>query len=151
MANPNEPANKNHPDRAFVEKVAREEAAAAAAGLDAVLHMSRAGNATSARHHKAFRRIIRETGCSVEGLAEVWGCYAESIKHALRTDPTPPTLFQAQAADQQTENFHDRLRWAHGNEHAARIIAGKDPKTNADLAAWKRLGGSLGQIEGRGN
>lgn len=33
-----------------------------------------------------------------------------------------------------------RLAWLYGAERAARIIEGRDPKTEADLAAWRRLG-----------
>lgn len=35
--------------------------------------------------------------------------------------------------------LEDRLRWAHGAERAEKIIAGHDEKSNADIAAWKRL------------
>jgi hypothetical protein len=35
-----------------------------------------------------------------------------------------------------------RLGWCHGPERAAAIIEGRDPATEADLAAWRTLGQS---------
>lgn len=35
--------------------------------------------------------------------------------------------------------LEDRLCWAHEPSRAAHILAGLDERTNADLAAWKRL------------
>ncbi len=34
----------------------------------------------------------------------------------------------------------ERLRWQYGVDRAARIVTGNDPATQADLAAWRRLG-----------
>lgn len=104
----------------------------------------------------AIRRILLETKCSQAGLSAVWGISVQVIRDALaevdakRAYTRPKTLQQAKKIDEAVERLHERLRWAHGDARAAQIVAGQDPKTNADLAAWKRLGGSLGQVEGRG-
>lgn len=37
-----------------------------------------------------------------------------------------------------------RLSWAHGEERALRIIAGKDVETNDDIQAWHGLGAAHG-------
>lgn len=34
----------------------------------------------------------------------------------------------------------DRLAWRHGADHADRVHAGKDPRTQSDLKAWRELG-----------
>lgn len=85
MSNPNPPANKNQPDRATVERIVLEESAAACAHRMEVLSMARLPNAIKARR-AAFTRILRETGCSVEGLAQVWGCWPGSITAAIGAD-----------------------------------------------------------------
>lgn len=40
-----------------------------------------------------------------------------------------------------TDETWRNLVQCYGLEHAFQIIDGKDAKTNADIAAWKRLGG----------
>jgi hypothetical protein len=127
VTNHNSPSNKNRPERALVERVAKEEALAAHIAPLAVLGMSRDGRAVRARR-LAWRRILRETGCSIMGLAEIWGCYDNSIRVAL-----PSGLYDRGTAE--------RLKWRYGRARAAQIIAGKDPWTRADLAAWARVGG----------
>lgn len=83
---------------------------------------------------RAWRRIITTTGCSKTGLARVWGCEPHSIHYALGQAPPQPGIYVI--------NTTARLRWAHGDARAAKIIAGKDPATNADIAAWNALGSS---------
>lgn len=75
-------AHARHPDRAVVELVA--SAVAAERGVDAVaiLAMSRDADAISARR-ETYRRIIDQTGCSMQGLAKVWGCDHQSVRRAL--------------------------------------------------------------------
>jgi hypothetical protein len=46
---------------------------------------------------------------------------------------------ESRSADWQSYT-HIRLAWAHGPERAAAIIEGRDPQTEADLAAWRSLG-----------
>lgn len=43
------------------------------------------------------------------------------------------------AADEQKE-VYARLRWAHSDERALAIISGCDPRTEADIKAWRELG-----------
>jgi len=45
-----------------------------------------------------------------------------------------------QAAAAATAEHVSRLAWAHGNDRAAAIIAGRDPETEADIARWRALG-----------
>lgn len=43
--------------------------------------------------------------------------------------------------DQDAQWSHEaRLIWLYGPDRTGDIISGKDPKTNADLAAWRALG-----------
>lgn len=130
----NPPVNKNQPDRATVERIAAEEAREATCSIDAVLGMSRQGRAVRARR-MAFNRILRETGCSVDGLAEVWGCYAYSIRATI----SPPV------APRYDDRTAEALRWAHGDKRTASILAGRDPRTLNDLAAWRSLGSRQGE------
>lgn len=64
---------KARPDRATVERIAREEAWFAGVPLGVVMTMRRYPGAKIARR-RAMLRIIDETGCSNSGLAFVWGC-----------------------------------------------------------------------------
>lgn len=121
----------NRPSRSFVERVAREEAAAAGVTMSAIL--AGVGRRAVAARRKALRRIKRATGCSTYGLATVFGCDHGAVIDALRQDVGP------------SEGPYDvwtiaRLRARHGNERADAIIAGRDPATIADIAAWNRLG-----------
>ena len=130
MSNRNSPINKNHPDRHAVARIAAEEAAAADVKVELVTGMNRSPRAVEARY-RAWRRIKRETNCSVEGLAAVWGCYSESVRYALAAREPEPTIYDASTVE--------RLRWAHGEARASQIIAGTDPRTNADLQSWRRV------------
>lgn len=40
------------------------------------------------------------------------------------------------------DSFIQKLLWSHGAERTAAIISGQDASTNADLAAWRNLGGA---------
>jgi hypothetical protein len=44
-------------------------------------------------------------------------------------------------AVERDERHERRLSDFHGPERAALILAGNDPASNADLAAWRALGG----------
>jgi hypothetical protein len=39
--------------------------------------------AAIAARRECYRRVIDQTGCSVKGLAKVWGCDHQSIRRAL--------------------------------------------------------------------
>lgn len=85
-------SSANRPDRTLVERIAREEAAAAGVSFTSVLE-ARSALAVCARR-RALRRIKRETGCSLFGLAAVFGCDHGAVLDALREPdgPPPPTL-----------------------------------------------------------
>lgn len=122
------------PDRALVERVIREEASSALISADAVIGRSLDGRAVSARA-KAIRRILRETGCSEMGLANVWGISNSTVRQAVRFGK----YFGPPATGAYDVETAERLTWAHGAERARQIIAGHDPATQADLAAWRRI------------
>lgn len=121
------------PNRSDVERVIREEATACLIEWSAVAGRSLDGRAISARH-KAIRRILRETGCSENGLAEVWGLSTNTVRHAVvQTNRPRPSAYDAATVH--------RLAWAHGEARTARIVDGQDPVTVNDLASWRRLSG----------
>lgn len=119
------PATK-YPDRAVVERIVREEAIAGRAKVADVLNASNRVAAKRART-RAIVRIMTETGCSHRGLEKVWGA---SLKRVARRSVHRDTELEITTA---------RLVWAYGDARANQILAGKDPNTNRDIAAWKRL------------
>jgi hypothetical protein len=123
--------SRNRPPRALVERIAREEAIAARVRFSDIL-TGRDRRSVRARR-AALRRIKRETDCSTFGLAAVFGCDHGAVLDAMAMEPAapPPTLYDALTVE--------RLRWAHGEARASQIIAGADPRTNADLQAWRRI------------
>lgn len=72
---------KRRPDRATVFRIIGEEAARLGAPEVAVINCGQTAAVIAARR-SAICRIIRETGCSSVGLAEVWGCDRATIKSA---------------------------------------------------------------------
>lgn len=117
------------PDRAVVIRIIAEEAAKHLVSADAVAGCSRLRRAEVARNI-AIRRILAETGCSERGLAKVWGLEPGTVRLAKHRELTPHPYDEITA---------DRLAWAHGETRAAQIIAGHDPATLTDLAAWRRV------------
>lgn len=94
----------------------------------------------------AIRRILAELNCSQSGLAAVWGISITTIRLALEEVGAKQAYTKGQrrsppTADEiNSQRLHERLRWAHGDERAATIMAGNDPQTNADVERWNRLG-----------
>lgn len=76
------------PDAAVVERIAQEEADKVGVPVIQVLAMHRRKLAVIARAN-AYRRILRETGCSLRGLAAAWGCDRVGIRYALKHWPEP--------------------------------------------------------------
>lgn len=77
------------PAREAVVRIAREESEAAGACPDAVLGLNRPshfdlGVRNVTARHRAWARIISETGCSQYGLSLVWGCDRKAIRLALK-------------------------------------------------------------------
>lgn len=135
------------PSRNRVLAVIGSEAMRANVHADDVINITRVGRLAAFR---AMRRIVRETNCSANALAEVWGCEASTVTIALREgrEPDPAARGARGAYDASTT---ERLRWAHGEARAAQIVAGHDPRTNQDLASWRRIGAhglSLAEFEG---
>lgn len=122
--------NRNAPPRDVVLHIAKLEAARAGITLDQILGdgSRQAARFVDARR-EAIRRIVSVTGCSATATARVWGLGREAASKAFRT-----------TAGRYDPETVDRLSWAHGAHRAAQIVAGNDPKTQADLAAWRRLG-----------
>lgn len=119
------PARK-YPDRGAVQRIVAEEARAYRARPDEVLGASNRIAAKRARS-SAVSRIMEETGCSHRGLEKVWGASLKRLarRHVVRQATEAATV--------------ERLMWLHGDARTQQILDGKDPKTNQDLAAWKRL------------
>ena len=85
---PRRPRPASRPSRADVVRIATEEAHKAGASVDAVMGLNRAegfdrGAANITARHRAWARIVRETGCSQYGLSLVFGCDRQSIRWAL--------------------------------------------------------------------
>ena len=111
------------------------------------------GTREEARVRAAIWRIIfRATDCSANELARVWGCDVGSI---LRVHAAPQerelrrAAIKRKAVEPPDSKTRADLQWmrtlafVYGPERAGAIIAGRDPKTNEDLAAWRRLGGGV--------
>lgn len=122
----------------YVLSVARSVCRRTGANLRAVLGPH--GTRQEARVRAAIWRIIfRATDCSATELARVWGCDVGSVlrmkSHRFRRASTQPvTLSGPELQARNTLLFH------YGPERTAAILAGRDAATNADLAAWRRLG-----------
>ena len=124
----------NRPPHDVVERIAAEEAAEAGTRLGDVLSMRLYGRAKQART-RAWKRILRETGCSVSGLADVWGCDRQAIEKAIRKPEKPKGQFPI--LDEPGMGTFNRLAWQYGPERAMRIATGQDDATNRDLLHWK--------------
>lgn len=120
------------PDRQTVRLIAEQEAREAHTDVGAMLSMSRASYAALARR-RAWIRILRETECSVSGLADVWGCDRQAIHKAI----SKPSPVASHGYDATTVS---RLASCHGPDRARAILTGKDPATQTDVARWNSLG-----------
>lgn len=67
------------PPQELVARIASEEAARFDVALADVLGMGRRSAVVVARQ-AAWRRIMEEHPCSMNGLADVWGCERQSIR-----------------------------------------------------------------------
>ncbi len=115
-----------YPDRATVLRIVGEEAQAHSARIADVLGASNKARAKRART-AAVMRIMSETGCSHRGLEKIWGA---SLKRLARRNVRRESLEVATM---------ERLVWIYGEARAEQIAAGRDPKTQRDIAAWNRL------------
>ncbi len=131
-------ARKISLSRSYVHAVA--EAVCRRKGVDLAAVVGPNGTREESRVRATIWRIIlRATGCSANELARVWGCDVGSVlrmkSHRFRRASTQPvTLSGPELQARNTLLFH------YGPERTAAILAGRDEATNADLAAWRRLG-----------
>lgn len=72
-----------HPSRAHVEWVVRDEADRAGEPPEMVFADSMLAAIVRVRY-RAIVRILSESGCSILGLAKVWGVDRRSIQRALK-------------------------------------------------------------------
>lgn len=130
--------------REFVRQVANEEALRSRCTLEELLHLSKRPDAKAARL-RAWARIIEATGCSGRALSKAWGCSVGSVWRAFPKRALPacgtPRVVERPLYDARTR---EHLRWAHGEDRAARIIAGDDIDTKLDVAMWRALGPKSG-------
>lgn len=122
-----------------VLQIAQEEAERANLPVERLL-ARRVNSPMLQVRNRVWRRIIRETGCNRADLARAWGTTRATIGHALGLKRTPGTQ-EASIYDLRTIT---RLYFSHGQDRAAEIVAGRDPDTNDDIAAWRRLGTGRG-------
>lgn len=70
------------PDRTVVERVAGAIAVEYGVEVVALFGMDQKPAAVAARR-ECYRRVIELTGCSMKGLAKVWGCDDQTIRKSL--------------------------------------------------------------------
>lgn len=118
--------------RLYVSLAFADAARAAQLPVSTVLGSSNDPTAVAARY-SALRMILEETGCTRKALARVSGCSLRSIYRAAgsRKRPVAPDPWKV---------LRENLRWRYGAARTVRILAGRDPATNADLATWEALG-----------
>lgn len=124
------------PDRDIVRRIVCEDADRARVGESALWELRKWPTARKAQR-RAMVRVLEETGCSAQGLADVWGCDVQAVYRAYRepkvaATPPPKPLYDPRTLE--------RLTWQYGEARTARIAARQDFKTNKDIAAWRNLG-----------
>lgn len=120
----------NTPPKATVMRIVEEEATRFGVCPSAVSGLSREWNAVDARRIAISRSLI-ETRCSQAGLAKVLGVSTSTVWTSAHYDQEGP----------YAEGTITALRWKYGDARARAIVAGNDPATNADIAAWRAIGG----------
>lgn len=70
------------PARDLVTSVVASVAAERGVDPDKITFMVQAPEAVAARR-ECYRRVIAQSGCSVKGLAHVWGCDHQTIRKSL--------------------------------------------------------------------
>lgn len=73
----------NRPPVLVVQRIANEEAERHKVDPDTLFAMSRKPRSRAARTI-AWLRIMEETQCSMNGLADVWGCDRQAIWRVVR-------------------------------------------------------------------
>lgn len=132
------------PDRNRVREIIRDVARVRKVYVDELINGSRTPDVLQARY-VAIRRILAETNCTQEGLAQVWGINVATVRQAV-AEAGEKRAYRAAPPTPKTRPLYDertieRLRWAHGDDRTTEIIAGQCPATQADIAAWRLIGG----------
>jgi hypothetical protein len=114
---------------------------------------SKRGHEFEVARRAAIRKIAAQTGCTATELAWAWGCGFGMVQRALeRATPhkraAPRRKAEAPPQPPKTKPVYDdrtvdRLHWQYGPVRTLDILNGIDPATNADLAAWRRLGSAF--------
>lgn len=134
--------------RRDVERIAARVARRRNVELSDLLGSKRGRDLETARR-TAIRKIASETGATASQIAWAWGCGFGMVQRALESAKPPrraprraaePTPRAVRARPLYDERTVERLTWQHGPDRAAAIIAGIDPSTIEDIAAWRRLG-----------
>jgi hypothetical protein len=128
------------PDHRLVRAVIAHISCRTGVSEEAVLS-SRAAKAKAARH-RAWRLIVRVSGCSMLGLADVWGCNRDAVERTFRNKPRKPS--SAPVTDDSARRQHAYTMRFLYPARAGAVLADMDPATQADLAAWKALGSRHG-------
>lgn len=118
----------------LVSQVIREEARRAGSSFDAVVNLGRRAKDISARTN-ALQRLMRETGCNREELAEAWGCSERTITNTL--NPKPPPHPPAARPDSRAASLGARRRTGGSNPSRARS---GNPDGHHGMAPHRREG-----------
>lgn len=118
---------------ALIREIVSREALSVGVAPSVVIGRSNGRRAVMARR-RAVRQIVMQTGCSPSDLAEMWGAETRTITATL-TEPAAIAPYDVATMD--------RLVWLYGPERAAAIVEGRDANTNADIAAWNRIGAAM--------
>ncbi len=125
----------SRPDRRLVQRVAERMARRYKVSLTDMYGMN-LRVAVKLANRQAWRVILRATGCTVGGLAHVWGCHRQSIHNSLRRTCTPETKREAVERAQASAT----LRWVYGVALGEAKFSGHDRSTQTDIARWNALG-----------
>lgn len=125
----------SRPDRRLVQRVAERMARRYKVSLTDMYGMN-LRVAVKLANRQAWRVILRATGCTVGGLAHVWGCHRQSIHNSLRRTIEPDLKAVAVARAQARAT----LRWLYGDFIADEKMASREWQTRQDIARWNALG-----------
>lgn len=136
------------PARSTVERIARAQAEAYGVPFDDVVGLVNTPTVVAVRH-AAMRQIVEETDCSLLGLCWAWGCGLKEARRAFSEAPALPTPPSAPPVpppgllgdlDSYDAGTMRRLAQIYPQHRVMQIVLGRDPATNNDIAAWRRLG-----------
>lgn len=127
------------PNRALVSRIQAEEAEKLGVPLNDIFNLKRRNARITLARRRCWRRVLELTGCSVNGLATVWGCTANAISFAMKHGAME--LPEETRARMRDEAVLMRLTGHYGSTRAHAIVAGRrDAAAQADIARWNALG-----------